>query len=141
LVFALAWASLAADKSVKERFVGTWNLVSYEVRMPSGELQYPFGSDPLGRISYDAAGHMSAQLMRRDRTQQASGTSSGYTGYYGTYVVDEKAGTVTHQVEGAWTPSWIGTKQVRYFKFEGDRLTLEADLRGGRGRLVWERTR
>jgi hypothetical protein len=44
-------------------------------------------------------------------------------------------------VEGAWTPNWIGTKQVRYFKFEGDRLTLEADLRGGRGKLVWERTR
>jgi hypothetical protein len=44
-------------------------------------------------------------------------------------------------VQGAWTPAWIGTKQVRYYKFEGDRLTLEGDLSGGRAKLVWERVR
>jgi hypothetical protein len=134
---------LAAEKPVKERFVGTWDLVSYEVRTPSGEIRYPYGNDPLGRIAYDAEGHMSAHLMRRDRPIPQAGTSSttGYSGYYGTYTIDENAGTVVHQVQGAWTPGWIGTKQVRYYKFEGNRLTLEGDLTGGRARLVWERTR
>jgi hypothetical protein len=134
---------MAADKPVQERFVGTWDLVSYEVRTPSGETRYPYGNDPLGRISYDAEGRMSAQLMRRDRPSPPAGSSSpgGYSGYYGTYTVDEKAGTVIHQVQGAWTPAWIGTKQVRYYKFESNRLTLEGDLTGGRAKLVWERTR
>ncbi len=85
---------------------------------------------------------MSAQLMRRDRPSPPAGTSpGGYSGYYGTYTVDEKAGAVVHQVQGAWTPSWVGTKQIRYYKFEGNRLTLEGDLAAGRGKLVWERTR
>ena len=86
---------------------------------------------------------MSAQLMRRDRPAPAAGAPSagGYSGYYGTYTVDEKSATVTHHVQGAWTPAWIGTKQVRYYKFEGDRLTLEGDLSGGRAKLVWERVR
>ncbi len=133
---------MAADKPVKHRFVGTWNLVSYEVRTPSGEVRYSYGNDPLGRIAYDAQGHMSAHLMRRDRANPAPGTSpGGYAGYYGTYTLDEKAGIVIHQVQGAWTPGWIGTKQIRYYKFEGNRLTLEADLTEGRARAVWERTR
>ena len=64
---------------------------------------------------------------------------TGYSAYYGSYAVDEKAGTVTHHVEGAWFPNWIGTKQVRRYEFSGNRLTLRADLPAGPGVLVWER--
>ena len=132
---------MAADKPIKDRFTGAWDLVSYQVRTPGGEIRQPYGDNPLGRISYDAEGHMSAQLMRRDRQNPASGSSpTAFASYYGTYTIDEKAGIVTHHVQGAWLPSWIGTDQIRYYKFEGNRLTLEGDLTSGRAILVWQRT-
>ena len=150
LVLALPWGLRAAEKSAKEQFAGAWNLVSYEVHAASGEVTYPFGKDPIGRIAYDSEGHMSVQFMRRDRpriaasTRDAAATDAivaawrGYTAYYGSYIVDEKAGTVTHLVEGAWSPNWIGNKLVRNFSFQGNRLTLEVS---GRVKLVWERAR
>lgn len=132
-------------------FVGHWRLISYEQRSASGEVTRPFGTDPIGRISYDMTGQMSAQLMRRDRQKFANndpqkGTDveirsafSGYAAYYGSYTVDEKMGTVTHNVEGAWFPNWIGMTQVRHYEFIGNRLILRADLPAGPSILVWER--
>jgi len=140
-----------ADPSPAQRFVGHWRLISFEQRSPSGEVIQPFGKDPIGRISYDAGGHVSAQLMRRDRAKFANsdfqkGTDAenrdaftGYAAYYGSYTVDEKAGTVTHHVEGAWFPNWIGTTLLRRYEFRGNQLKLWADLPAGPSVLVWER--
>ncbi len=144
---------LIADEGPQttKRFIGHWRLISYDQISTSGEVTQPLGKDPIGRISYDTGGHMSAQLMRRDRSWFANsdyrkGTDAeirdaftGYSAYYGSYTVDEKGGTVTHHVEGAWFPNWIGTKQVRRYEFSGNRLTLRADLPAGPGVLVWER--
>ncbi len=135
------------------RFVGHWRLISFEQRSVTGELIQPFGNDPIGRISYDSGGKMAVQLMRRDRQKFADndpqkGTDAevrsafaGYVAYYGSYTVDEKMGTVTHHVEGAWFPNRIGTKQVRRYEFSGNRLILRADLPAGQSVLVWERIR
>ena len=140
-----------ADPTAAQRFVGHWRLVSCEQRSTSGEVTQPYGKDPIGRISYDAAGHMAAQLMRRDRAKFANSNPSkgtdaenreaftGYLAYYGAYTVDEKEGTVTHHVEGAWFPNWIGANLVRHYQFQGNRLTLRADLPDGPSVLVWER--
>jgi hypothetical protein len=48
----------------------------------------------------------------------------GYFGYFGTYSVDEKAGTMTHHVEGAAFPNYAGTDQTRQLTIDGDRLEL-----------------
>ena len=51
--------------------------------------------------------------------------AASFFAYYGTYTVDELAGTVTHHLEGAMHPTYVGTDQVRQFKFVGDdRLLL-----------------
>jgi hypothetical protein len=49
------------------KFVGTWKLVSFEELLPDGRVTYPYGEEPAGLLIYDAAGHMSVQVMRRDR--------------------------------------------------------------------------
>ena len=66
--------------------------------------------------------------------------------YYGTYSVDSVAGTVTHMLDGAMTPDWIGRTLVRGVRFLGpDRIELRV-LTTGEGErindgtiLVWER--
>ena len=135
---------------------GAWRLVSYRAEMPDGSVRHPLGADPLGRLMYDGDGRMTVQFGRRGRAPFASpemrgGTAEemkaafhGYVAYFGTYTVDEAAGTVTHAVEGSLFPNWEGQAQVRTYRLEGNRLTLTTPplpAAGGMVTLVleWER--
>ena len=138
-------------------FVGVWTLVSFERRMPDGALTHPMGDKPVGRLTYDAMGHMTAQLMNPDRPQfrkALSGLGSakekgaaydGYTAYYGTYSVNEKEHVVIHHVEASLYPNWVGGEQRRLYEFSGGNLILRAVNGlagpGTESRLVWERAR
>jgi len=135
---------------------GTWKLVSYELHGSDGSLQRPLGEHPVGRLVYDADGHMIGQCVNPDRVKFAHANPSrgsadeiraAFTGciaYFGTWTVDETRGTVTHRVQGSLFPNWAGTDQVRHFKLAGRRLTLSTPpiATGAReiiGVLVWER--
>ena len=70
----------------------------------------------------------------------------GLTTYFGRYSLDTVAHTVTHAVEGANNPDWIGGKLVRSYRFMGpDRVELTVLTRSDGTRvtnptvLVWER--
>jgi len=135
--------------------LGTWRLVSFEARDANGQLQFPLGKQVFGQLFYDAAGNMSAHVMRNDRALFAAndpglGTEAevraafdGHTSYFGTYTIDAASKTVTHHVRGASYPNWIGHDQVRQFKFEGSRLFLSSPpiVSGGESLnyvLTWE---
>jgi Lipocalin-like domain len=138
--------------------VGTWRLVSCESRTTGGEVRYPLGRSPAGRLSYDAGGQMSAQLMDPGRPKFGSGdlargsdaevraAAAGYIAYYGRYTLDPSRGVVVHHVEGALFPNWVGGDQARSYRLDGDRLTITTPpIRiGGEDSttvLVWERAR
>ena len=136
---------------IPARFIGSWDLVSYELRLPSGAVTKPFGDRPVGRILYQRNGQMSAQLMQpaahrfsssdplkatREETERAW---RNYIGYWGSFRVDQKAGRVIHRIEGSWFPNWTGQEQVRSFRFDQDRLVLEADTAAWHATLIWRR--
>ena len=147
-------AMMEADK-----FIGTWRPISAEFHAEDGSLvDSPYGTEPQGVLMYDAEGNMAAQLSSKDRTPFAvndrwGGTAEetraafgSYQAYFGRYVVDEREHTVTHLVAQALLPNWIGTKQVRYYKFQDGRLILRTPVIyiGGKrvtGTLVWEKVR
>lgn len=138
-------------------FVGTWELLESYSEKPSGRADFPLGAKVLGRINYDAAGNMAAQLMGDDRRPFSSrdprevgdaeyrAAFQSYTAYFGTYEIDAAAGTVTHHVLGAGVPNWPGQDQLRYFELAGDTLTLRTPpMRGNDGEkavhtLVWRK--
>ncbi|WP_419950058.1 lipocalin-like domain-containing protein [Candidatus Palauibacter sp.] len=136
-------------------FVGAWSLASWESRSADGEVTLPYEGNPAGQIAYTADGRMSAQLMQVGRefpdAAEATGAEmsqailGGFFSYYGDYSIDMEAGVVTHHVEGALLPSWVGSDRPRSFTFDGpDRLILSTEpdpARGGGaiGTLVWER--
>ena len=132
-------------------FVGTWKLVSWEVRQPDGTIHYLYGRDVVGYLIYTADGYMSAEIMDPDRRQSnpdfplemaAAQTLpdpdrvraySTYLSYCGTYTVG--GNTVTHHVKAGLIPSWTGSEQPRSFKFDRGRLIIGA----GNQKLTWER--
>lgn len=152
--FALGAASLAAQPragTARERLIGTWQLITYQILDPEGGPARP-GAYDVGRITYDPSGHMSAQLMHSsNKAAQPPATDADragayrrYLGYFGPFTVDEGKGVVTHHVAGSSNPSWVGSNQVRHFEFSADGNGLTLSLRNGERvtqTLYWERVR
>lgn len=141
----------AGDRPSK-LFVGSWGLLSFEDVLPSGEVLKPFGDSPLGLILYHADGHMSAQVSvgnparfasedtLRTNAAEAANAWRTYFGYWGSFKVYAEKGVVVHRVEGCSFPNWIGTEQVRHFRFDGaNRLILETQSSSGHARVIWQR--
>ncbi len=111
--------------NLTDAIVGMWMLKSREDLDAAGQIVIdPFlGEDPLGIITFGPR-HFAAQFMKRDRSKpeqivqraKASNNSAGvngYDAYFGTYIVDETAGTLTTLIEGSVSPANIGNKYVR----------------------------
>ena len=136
---------------MSHELVGTWRLESFELELPDGQVNHPYGEDVEGYLVYSAAGVMSAAFMGADRRDAGDGDLSQAEGlarddrfmaYSGPFRIE--GDRVLHWVEVSSLPVWIGTVQERWFKIDGDRLTLlttplavgdEAPV----GRLVWHR--
>ena len=137
------------------RIVGTWELMTRTVTRSDGTtiVDPVLGEKPSGRLVYDASGAMMLQMMRTGRKATISTPGDarnqsnprvilGYDSYFGRYTVDEKAGTVTHHVEGSLFPEDLGSDWVRPFTLEGDRLTLRLTSADGLTRtLIFQRMR
>jgi hypothetical protein len=160
-VAVVSWPSLAWSQGVHERFVGTWVLDRIETRAESGDwtpAKTRSGSHPIGTLTYDLAGNMAVQIMRRDRTPLSSrglaeGQSvnpealalapaeekavafDGYTAYFGKYSVREAEGVVIHQRIGHLVPNQATLSVERHFEFRNDALVLAVP---GGIRLVWK---
>ena len=139
------------------QLVGEWQLTSFVIR-DSGGAAHPWWDDkPGGFIIYTADGFVSAQLYdtRRPRlnirwdsagAQAARAQFAGLTTYYGTYVLDTIAHTVTHTVDGAMAPDWVGRKLVRGYRFLSPNEVELRVITNANGRptstgpiLVWRR--
>ncbi len=139
---------------MRDSFIGVWRLLSCERKFKDGRINYPYGEKPVGRITYDRAGRMSAILMRTGRRSTvpsgvaliAGNASSeeireaveGFTAYFGTFDVDESTQTVIHHVQACLVPSWVGTDLTRGYRFSANHLTLTA-VSATILELVWQR--
>ena len=143
--------SLAGD-----RFAGTWRLLECYGKWSDGGISYPYGEKPTGLLMYDGHGNFSGQIVATERPAFQSGNLlrgtaeeikkafEGYIAYYGTYEVNAAKSQVTHHVESALFPNWIGDVQIRNYAFEGERLRLKTQpIKGTRAdltnTLLWER--
>lgn len=152
LLLAVSAALLVQGQGVRDRFIGAWKLASCELKASSGNISYPYGEQPVGRLNYDKAGRMNALLTRRDRPttynpdslgqlsqQDMREVLRGFTAYYGTFDVDASTKTVIHHVKASIYPSAVGTDLKGTYEFTGNRLILSAIIGQSVMRLVWER--
>lgn len=126
---------LKVKYEMSQKFVGVWKLVSFQFHR-GDQITYPAGENPLGYLMYTSNGYMSAQVMAEERQQFAVDDPRGgtfeeyadamktYSGYCGTYEVRENV--IIHNMEVSWYPNWTGTQIIRYFKLDGDMLTVNS---------------
>jgi hypothetical protein len=135
----------------RQQLIGSYKLVSYFSYDQNGTATpLPY---TVGQISYDAAGRMSAQLMRSNRPKLTTPGASeaeraaaygSYIAYFGAYTIDAEKRTVTHHVEGAMSPNMVGSNLVRHYEFSPDGKSLFLSVKDGErltGKLQWDRYR
>jgi len=71
--------------------------------------------------------------------EEAKAAITGYTAYFGTYTVDEKARTVTHHRKANLNPGGIDTVVRRYEFVTRDRIILRPVE--NQNQLTWERVK
>lgn len=52
-------------QNIRERLVGSWQLVEYSETSEGGETRHPLSAHPLGAILYTPDGYMSARLVNQ----------------------------------------------------------------------------
>ena len=141
-------------KSDKERFIGSWTLVS----VTSGEganQTLPYGPNPKGTMMVDANGRFSITVVRSDLPKFASGNRmsgtpeenkavvQGTIAYFGTYSIDEATHVLTVNVEGSTFPNFTGGTQTRILSFDGDEVTYfnPTPSMGGSARVTYRRAK
>jgi hypothetical protein len=136
--------------------LGTWKLKSF-VRdvTATGERIHQFGERPSGYLSYSADGLMNAIVTSDNRTRprEAHLTDEDrvklhrtMVAYAGTYTLEDDK--VTHHIDVSSNEWSTGTNEVRFYKIEGNILTITTPpnrslLDGGEGRTiaVWEKVK
>jgi hypothetical protein len=107
-----------AEQAGPELFVGTWKLAGVQSVRTDGTVTQPFGTAPLGYLTYTADGHMHAIFMHEDPA-----TDRG-TAYTATWEV--RGPEVVHHVTAALVREWIGTELPRTYAFDAAGMTLTA---------------
>ena len=132
--------------------IGIWKLKSIQFELAdTGEIADVFGPNPSGYLIHTGEGRMMAILTRSDRAppkEDSDGSALFKTmmAYTGIFRVEGDDKFITH-VDLAWHPGWNGTEQTRFFKVEGNTLSITTVQqthpmfpgRMGRGVIAWTR--
>jgi hypothetical protein len=145
------------ELDIRDRIVGTWKLVSTEETMNDRTTQpfAAFGPRAQGFLMYQRDGFMCAVLVNPDRQQLANSAhatvdeklvAADSTFFYcGRYEIDATQKQIVHIPEVASNPVYVGSRQIRPYEFEGDRLIFsdveKDDPSISSWKIVWEKVR
>ena len=130
-----------SESDVAKKLLGAWRYVGTRLNGATWDR----GANPKGMIYYGPRGEMAVQIapdVKRTRAgtvmtpQEAFAAVKDYIAYFGTYTVDEGAGTVTHHRHDSLQPGDSGDL-VRRYELNGDRLILRAP--NSTLEVTWER--
>ena len=107
---------------------GVWRLVAYEIEIQAtGQKEPVMGKSPTGYVIFTPEGRVWFVLTGEGRkpaktVQERTELLDSLVAYTGTYRIEGDKWIT--QVEVAWNPAWVGTEQARFFKVDGDRLSV-----------------
>jgi len=121
----IARPAIAEDPA---KLIGIWKLISSEIELQNtGERIYTLGKNPIGYLILTPEGRMMAFLEKDGRTppktdEERAAAFQSMVAYTGIYRVEGDKWIT--KVDASWNPVWRGTDQTRFFKLEGDRLSV-----------------
>ncbi|KQU95357.1 hypothetical protein GFB56_17090 [Ensifer sp. T173] len=114
--------------------LGTWKMLSWTRKaVVSGEISDAMGPDPIGYLSYQPDGRMTAVVVKRNRPVPNGATPTdeekvalfdSMLAYAGSYTLED--GKVIHHAEASWNPAWGVSDLIRPFMLDGDRLVIHS---------------
>ena len=120
----------ADDAELRQLIVGTWKLraVEYEDQATK-ERSAVLGKSPRGYQIATPDGLWLALVTADNRPvpktdEERARALQTMISYSGRYRVED--GKVTTKVEVAWNEAWVGGEQVRFVRFEDDKLFIES---------------
>jgi hypothetical protein len=145
------------ESGILDQILGTWKLVSTEETMKDGTTRpFPaFGPHANGFLMYQRDGYMCAVLTNPDRLKRIDpahatpeeklAAAEGTFVYAGRYEIDAQRKQIIHLPEVASNPEYVGSRQIRPYRFEGNRLILsdveKDDPAVARWKIIWEKVR
>ena len=112
--------------TVAGKVVGTWKLrtVMYEDQ-ETKERSPVYGAHPIGYQLATPRGRWIAVMTAEGRKVPQNDDERALAlrsmiAYTGRYRVEDRR--IIVKVEAAWQQSWVGTEQIREFRFEGDNI-------------------
>jgi lipocalin-like protein len=106
---------------------GVWILRSAHLeRVDTGEKILSYGDNPRGVLILHEGGRMAAIITPSDQSGDAPPPGRKLLAYSGRYRIENGKRFVT-DVDIAWLPSWVGTRQGRNFKLQEDKLDIVSD--------------
>jgi hypothetical protein len=157
IVFAVAaccyfQAGFAFADDTAKQLVGSWKLRSWVIQIVGGEAAEPFGPNPKGRALFTSDGYAAFMIAAANRKPASNNDESAallksLLAYTGKFTID--GDKFTTKVDISWNELFTGQDQVRFFKLEGEQLSLRtgeqisAVYPGKKviGTLTWERER
>ena len=144
-----------SESEVRNRLVGTWKLVSTEETLKDGTTRPSLGPHGQGFLMYQSDGYMCANLVNPDRPkwadtahpskEDAIAAGEGTFAYCGRFEINVEKQQIVHLPEVATDPGYVGSRQIRPYRFEDDKLILgdvvKNDPEVVRWKIVWEKVK
>jgi hypothetical protein len=111
----------------RSALIGTWELLAVQFESAdNGERQDLFGPTPHGRLVLTDAGDFMTVITSGDRapTRDVTRLFETMMAYTGKFHLD--GDKIIISCDLSWHPDWVGTKQVRFFKLDGEKLYLRS---------------
>jgi hypothetical protein len=113
--------------------VGSWKLLRVGVEMAdTGQRIDLYGAKPVGRMILTESGYATYLITAGDRhvpttESDRAGLFESMMAYTGTYRIEGDDKLIT-SVDPSWHPGWLASEQVRFFKLNGDILSIRSAL-------------
>ena len=127
-------SAVAQQKSLKEQLVGTWILVSCDLKAADGTTAPQCVNPTSGSMSLDASGRSTEVTTPRGRPKFTAGRNSpadefkaaalGLAANFGTWSADDADKIITLHIEAAQNPNREGIDEKDMVTIVGDELRL-----------------
>jgi lipocalin-like protein len=144
-------SAAAQEKTVSEKMVGTWTMVSNISTSADGKKSDTFGPNARGLLIFTNYGRYSwntvSKLPKFASNNQNTGTADenkaavrGSVAHFGTYLVNDVDKSFTVTVEGSAYPNSSGTSLKQMVAVWADEMTITSvALDGGTVEIKWKK--